>query len=34
VARHRLIYAALGEMMQHKIHALGIDALAPDEIRP
>lgn len=29
--RHRMIYAALGEMMQQDIHALSIAALAPDE---
>ncbi len=29
--RHRMIYAALGELMQKDIHALGISALAPDE---
>ena len=33
VARHRLVYEALGEMMRAQIHALGIEALAPDEIR-
>lgn len=33
VARHRLVYEALGEMMRSQIHALGIEALAPDEIR-
>ncbi len=31
VARHRLIYAALGSMMQQQIHALAIRAYAPDE---
>lgn len=31
VARHRLIYAALGPMMQQQIHALAIRAYAPDE---
>ena len=31
LARHRLIYAALGPMMRQEIHALSIDALAPDE---
>lgn len=29
LARHRAIYAALGEMMQDDIHALAIDAKAP-----
>ena len=31
VARHRMIYAALGPMMQQQIHALAIRALAPEE---
>jgi len=31
VARHRLVYAALGEFMATDIHALRIDALAPSE---
>lgn len=31
VQRHRLVYEALGELMQKEIHALGIEALAPDE---
>lgn len=31
VARHRLIYDALGPMMRRDIHALAIRALAPDE---
>jgi BolA protein len=31
VARHRLVYDALGEMMRVRIHALGIEALAPNE---
>jgi BolA family transcriptional regulator, general stress-responsive regulator len=31
VARHRLIYAALGTMMQQQIHALAIRAYAPGE---
>lgn len=29
--RHRMIYTALGELMQEDIHALSIAALAPDE---
>lgn len=32
LARHRLVYAALGELMQTDIHALAIDARAPHEI--
>jgi BolA protein len=31
LARHRLIYAALGSMMQQQIHALAIRAYAPGE---
>jgi len=31
VARHRMIYAALGPMMQQQVHALAIRACAPDE---
>lgn len=31
LARHRAVYAALGEMMQTEIHALAIDARAPEE---
>ena len=31
-ARHRMVYDALGSMMQHDIHALSIKAYAPDEI--
>lgn len=31
-ARHRLIYQALGTMMQQEIHALAIKAYAPDEL--
>lgn len=32
VARHRLIYETLGEMMKTDIHALSIKAYAPAEI--
>ncbi|HZW26718.1 MAG TPA: BolA family protein [Gallionella sp.] len=32
VARHRMIYSALGEMMRHDIHALNVTAKTPDEI--
>jgi BolA protein len=32
VARHRMIYQALGDLMQHPIHALSISAKAPGEI--
>ncbi len=31
LARHRLVYDALGSMMQTDIHALAIDASAPDD---
>ena len=31
VARHRLVYDALGEMMRHQIHALAIRALTAGE---
>jgi BolA protein len=31
VARHRLVYDALADLMPHRIHALAIDAKAPDE---
>ena len=31
VARHRLVYHCLAELMQQGIHALVIDARAPDE---
>ena len=31
VARHRLVYHSLAELMQNGIHALAIDARAPDE---
>ena len=29
--RHRLVYAALGTLMQTDIHALGVSALTPEE---
>lgn len=32
LARHRLVYAAMGELMQHEIHALSITALTPEEL--
>ena len=31
VARHRMVYQALGELMQNPIHALAITARAPQE---
>jgi BolA protein len=33
-ARHRLVYAAVGDLMQTDIHALSIRARAPGEPRP
>lgn len=33
VARHRLVYAALGELMNNPIHAVQIHAFAPGEAR-
>jgi BolA family transcriptional regulator, general stress-responsive regulator len=32
LARHRMIYDALGTLMRREIHALAIQALAPDEL--
>ncbi len=32
VARHRAIYQALGDLMNTRIHALSITALAPGEL--
>jgi len=34
LARHRRVYAALGDMMQSDIHALAIEARTPGESRP
>jgi len=31
IARHRLVYQALGELMRDEVHALTITALAPNE---
>lgn len=31
LARHRIVYGALGDMMQRDVHALSIAAAAPDE---
>ena len=33
VARHRLVYQALGELMQDPIHALAISARSPEETK-
>lgn len=32
VARHRMIYSALGDMMKREIHALTLQAHAPNEL--
>ena len=32
LARHRMVYAALGSMMEDEIHALAIRARTPDEL--
>ena len=34
MARHRLVYHALGSLMEHEIHALSIVAKTPGEHRP
>jgi BolA protein len=33
VARHRMVYQALGELMHHPIHALAISARSPEETK-
>ena len=33
VARHRMVYQALGNLMQHPIHALAITARSPEETK-
>lgn len=32
LARHRMVYEALGDLMQQRIHALSITALSPEEL--
>lgn len=32
LARHRMVYAAVGNLMETDIHALSIKALCPDEL--
>lgn len=32
VARHRMVYDALADLMQNEIHALAIEAVTPDDI--
>ncbi len=31
INRHRMVYAALNKLMEHKIHALSMTTLTPDE---
>lgn len=33
IARHQLVYKALGELMGREIHALSIEAVAPQELQ-
>jgi len=33
VTRHRMVYEALGAMMQQQIHAVAITALTPEELQ-
>jgi len=33
VSRHRMVYEALGGMMQQQIHAVAITALTPEELQ-
>ncbi len=33
IARHRMVYATLGERMGGEIHALSLRTLTPDEVR-
>ncbi len=32
IERHRMVYGALGEMMQGSVHALAIQAYTPEEL--
>jgi len=32
VARHRMVYEALGDLMERDIHALKIEAFAPEQL--
>ncbi|HXV08245.1 MAG TPA: BolA family protein [Burkholderiales bacterium] len=34
VARHRMVYAALGALLRREIHALAISAVTPEELAP
>ena len=31
IQRHRMVYEAMGELMQHEVHALSIQAKTPQE---
>ena len=31
IQKHRLVYDAVGDLMQTDIHALGIEAISPDK---
>lgn len=33
LARHRLVHTALGALFARRIHALNVQAMAPDEVR-
>ena len=33
IERHRLVYAALGDRMRHRVHALSMKTLTPEEYR-
>lgn len=33
IARHQLVYRTLGELMGREIHAMSIEALAPEEVK-
>jgi acid stress-induced BolA-like protein IbaG/YrbA len=33
IERHRLVYAALGDRMRHRVHALSMKTLTPEEHR-
>jgi BolA protein len=34
LARHRMVYAAVDELLKNDIHALAIEALPPEPVRP
>lgn len=34
LARHRMVYATLGDLMGGAIHALALKTVTPDEVRP